>query len=162
MTSSRWVLGANPRRTAWRAATIILVAYVTFSYVLLPVRGVGISMQPAIEPGDLLFVNLLTYRFREPRRGDIVAVRIGGRSAVFVKRLVALPGDRVGLVDGVLRVNDAVVDEPYVAHRAPWNLDTVTLGADDYLVMGDNRGMPMEMHEMGMASRARLLGPKAF
>lgn len=138
------------------------VAYLTFSYVLLPIRGEGISMRPTIEPGDLLFVNMMTYRFRAPERGDIVAVRIGNRAAVYVKRLVALPGDRVAIDGGVLSINDEIVAEPYVVHRAPWQLEAVTLGPDDFLVVGDNRGMPMEQHEMGTSTRERLIGPKAF
>lgn len=158
----RWIAGASPRRTALRAAALVAAAYLTFSYVLLPVRGAGISMSPTIEPDDLLFVNLMAYRFRAPRRGDIVAVRIGNRTAVYVKRLVALPGDRVAIDEGVLSVNDEPAEEPYVVHRAPWRLDAVTLGPDDYFVVGDNRGMPMAQHEMGTATLERLIGPKIF
>ena len=82
---ARVVAGSNPRRTLIRVGLLIVAAYITFGYVLLPVRGVGVSMQPTIEQGDLLFVNRLSYRFREPAHGDIVAVRIGGRSVVYVK-----------------------------------------------------------------------------
>jgi signal peptidase I len=159
---SRLVLGANPRRTLIRVAVIIVVSYVTFGYLLLPVRGVGISMQPAIEQGDLLFINRVAYRFREPRRGDIVAVRIAGRSVVYVKRLLGVPGDRIAFVDGVLWRNGEALDEPYVVNRASWQLTEVTLGAEDYFVVGDNRGMPMAQHEFGVATRDRLIGPKLF
>jgi signal peptidase I len=160
--SSRLVLGADPRRTLMRVAVIIIAAYVTFGYVLLPVRGVGISMQPAIEQGDFLFINRVAYRFREPRRGDIVAVRVAGRSVVYVKRLLGVPGDRIAFVDGVLWRNGEAVDEPYVLSRANWQLTEVTLGGDDYFVVGDNRGMPMAQHEFGVATRDRLIGPKLF
>jgi signal peptidase I len=162
VTPPRWLAGAHPRRTAIRAAIIVALAYVTFAYVLLPVRGVGISMEPAIEQGDLLFVNRLAYRFREPRRGDIVAVRIAGRSVVYVKRLVGLPGEQVEIDGGQLFINGARVDEPYVIKRAPWNLGPVTLGADQYFVVGDNRGMRIDQHEMGTATRDRLIGPKIW
>lgn len=47
-------------------------------------------------------------------------------------------------------------------HRSAWQLDSVALGPDDFFVVGDNRGMPMAQHEMGTATRARLIGPKAF
>jgi signal peptidase I len=161
-TLARLVAGSDPRRTAMRAAVLVAAAYLTFSYAVLPVRGVGISMQPAIEDGDLLFVNMLAYRFRAPRRGDIVAVRIGGRSVVYVKRLLALPGDRVAFVDGVLWRNGEPVDEPYVLQRAPWQLEEVTLGSDDYFVVGDNRGMPMAQHDFGTSTRDRLIGPRIF
>jgi signal peptidase I len=145
-----------------RAAVIIGVALITFTFILLPVRGVGISMEPTIEQGDLIFVNLLAYRFRDPRRGDIVAVRIAGRSLVYVKRLIGLPGEEFELREGVLRINGESIEEPYVTKRVPWNIGPVTLGADQYFVVGDNRSMRVDEHEMGIAPRARLIGPKLF
>ena len=154
--------GSNPRRTLIRVAILVVAAYVTFGHVLLPVRGVGISMQPSIEPGDLMFINRVSYRFRNPARGDVVAVRVAGRSLVYVKRLLGLPGDRIAFVDGVLWRNGEPVDEPYVRHRAAWQLQEVTLGANDYFVVGDNRGMPMVQHEFGTSTRDRLIGPKVF
>ena len=158
----RLLAGAHPRRTAARAVLLVLAAWLLFGYVLMPVRGVGVSMQPTINPGDLLFINRVAYRFRPPRHGDIVAVRVAGESVVYVKRLLATPGERIAFVDGVLWRNGEPVTEPYVAHRAAWQLAEVTLGDDDYFVVGDNRGMPMAQHDFGTATRARLIGPRAF
>ncbi len=158
----RMIAGRHPRRTAVRVLVIIVGAYIVFGYLLMPIRGVGVSMEPTIVEGDLIFVNQVAYRFRAPARGDIVAVRIAGRSVVYVKRLLALPGDRVAFVDGVLWRNGVPVDEPYVSRRAGWQLDEVTLGADDYFVVGDNRGMEMAQHEFGTARRNRLIGPRIF
>ena len=107
-------------------------------------------------------MNLIAYRFRDPRRGDIVAVRIAGRSLVYVKRLIGLPGEEFELREGVLRVNGEPIEEPYVTKRVPWNIGPVTLGADQYFVVGDNRSMRVDEHEMGIAPRARLIGPKLF
>jgi signal peptidase I len=158
----RVIAGAQPRRTAIRAGALIVGAYVMFGHLLLPVRGVGVSMQPTIEQGDVLFVDRVSYRFREPARGEIVAVRVAGRSVVYVKRLLGLPGDRIEFVDGVLWRNGERVDEPYVRHRSNWQLEEVTLGANDFFVVGDNRGMPMAQHEFGTSTRQRLIGPTLF
>ena len=157
-----WLAGAHPRRTAFRAGSLIVLAYLTLSFVLLPIRGVGISMLPTIHEGDLMFVNRQTFRFRPPHRGEIVAVQIPGRTAVYVKRLVALPGDRVAIESGVLTIDGLPIDERYVEHRAPWQLPAVTLGPDEFFVVGDNRGMPMTQHDMGIATRSRLIGPRVF
>ena len=162
MSPPRWLAGSDPRRTAVRAAVIIGVALITFTFILLPVRGVGISMEPTIEQGDLIFVNLLAYRFRDPRRGDVVAVRIAGRSLVYVKRLIGLPGEEFELREGVLYINGEPIEEPYVIKRVPWNIGPVMLGPDQYFVVGDNRSMRVDEHEMGIAPRARLIGPKLF
>jgi signal peptidase I len=162
VTQPRWVAGANPRRTAIRVAVLVVSAYIIFSYVLLPVRGDGISMTPTIESGDLIFVNKLTYRFREPRRGDIVAIRMAGRSVVYVKRLIGLPGDRLKIDGGVFSVNDEWINEPYASKRDDWRLNEVTLGHDEYFVVGDNRTMAMPLHDMGTVPRARLIGSQIF
>ena len=159
---SRLAVGANPRRTLIRVGVLIVVAYIVFGHVLMPVRGVGVSMEPTIHEGDLMFINQMTYRFRAPARGEVVAVRVAGRSAVYVKRLLGLPGDRIQFVDGILWRNGEPLDEPYRRGRQDWLLDEVTLGADDYFVVGDNRSMPMAQHDFGTTTRARLIGPRAF
>jgi len=162
VTLPRWVAGANPRRTAIRVAVLVVAAYITFTYVLLPVRGDGISMTPTIASGDLIFVNRLTYRFREPRRGDVVAIRMAGRSIVYVKRLIGLPGDRLKIDSGSVSINDEPLNEPYARKRDDWSLNEVTLGRDEYFVVGDNRTMAMPLHDMGTVPRARLIGARIF
>jgi len=162
VTLPRWVAGADPRRTAIRVAVLVVVAYLTFSYVLLPVRGDGISMTPTIESGDLIFINRLTYRLREPRRGEVVAIRMAGRSVVYVKRLIGLPGDRLKIDHGNVSINDEWIKEPYARKRDDWSLDEVTLNRDEYFVVGDNRTMPMPLHDMGTVPRARLIGAQLF
>jgi signal peptidase I len=143
-------------------AILVATAYVIFGYILMPVRGAGVSMTPTIESGDLIFVNRLSYRFREPRRGDIVAVRMAGQSVVYVKRLLGLPGERLKIDAGVVSIDGEWLNEPYAHKRDDWWLPEATLGEDAYFVVGDNRTMPMHLHDMGTVPRARLIGPVAF
>src|SRR5690606_25680995 len=105
--------GSNPRRTLIRAGLLVAAAYVAFGHVLMPVRGSGISMAPTIEHGQLIFINRLAYRLREPRRGDIVAVRMAGPSVVYVKRLLGLPGERIRIDAGKVSINGEPLAEPY-------------------------------------------------
>lgn len=158
----RLVLGRRPLRTAKRIAVVVGAALVMFTFVLLPVRGVGVSMDPTIRPGEFVLVSRLTFRVRPPARGDIVAVQLAGRRVVYIKRLVALPGERLAMRGGQMIINGERLDEPYVVRRQAWHLDEVLLGDDEYFVVGDNRGMPMAMHDMGTTSRARLLGTVVF
>jgi signal peptidase I len=162
VTLPRWIAGVNPRRTAVRVLVIVVVAYLVFGYVLLPVRGAGPSMRPTIDNGDLIFINRLTYRWREPRRGDVVAVRMAGQSVVYVKRLLALPGERVKIEAGAVAIDGAFLNEPYAQKRDDWWLTEARLGSDEYFVVGDNRSMPMHLHDMGTVPRGRLIGPVAF
>jgi signal peptidase I len=157
-----WVAGRKPARTLVRAVALVVVAFACFQWILVPVRGIGISMSPTIADGELVFVNALAYRFRSPRRGDIVAVRLAGRSVVYVKRVVGLPGERLRIDAGVVHVDERPLDEPYVRFRMPWSLDAVELAPDQYFVMGDNRGMPLALHDLGRVGGERLIGVVVF
>jgi signal peptidase I len=156
---ARLVVGRDPARTLVRAAVLIVVAWLVIAYGILPVRGQGPSMQPTIGDGQLLLVSRVSYRLRAPRRGEVVAVRLAGDEAVLIKRILAGPGDRIGIDDGRVVVNDVAIDEAYVEHRMPWRMQTLTLDADQYFVVGDNRGMPMALHTMGTVDGDRLIGP---
>jgi signal peptidase I len=152
------LVGDNPRRTLARVAILLLASYIVFAHLLLPVRGQGPSMLPTLRDGQLVFVNTLAYARSEPSRGDIVAISLAGRRAMYIKRIVGLPGERVRIEGGTVIVNGAPLSEPYVERRSPWNTGEATLGRDEFLVIGDNRGMPAESHDFGRAPRERVIG----
>lgn len=163
--SRRWLrilLGRRASRTLARVAVLAVVSVVTFGWILVPVRTHGISMQPTLEDGSLRFVNRLAFVGREPRRGDIVAIRLAGPRVLYVKRIIGVPGERILIQRGVLHVNDRPLSEPYVVHRAGWDVRETTLGANEYFVIGDNRGMRIEQHEFGTVSRDRIVGRLAW
>lgn len=153
------LLGRRPAYTLLRVAAILVLAFVVFGYVLLPVRGDGPSMSPAIEQGDVVFVNRLGYWRSSPQRGDIVAVRLAGPRLVYVKRVVALPHERVRIDQGTVFVNGAPLHEPYVQRRRSWTAAETELTGHEYLVIGDNRDMAAGAHVFGTVRRARILGP---
>jgi len=157
------LLGRRPRRTLIRAAVLVVVSAVVFGWILIPIRAQGISMQPTYEPGSFHFVNRLAFARRAPARGDVIGIRLAGPGVMYVKRIVGLPGERVRIDGGVVLVNDAALDEPYVKNRNPsWSLPETTLAGDEYFVVGDNRGMPIGQHELGKAKRARIVGRVVF
>ena len=157
------LLGRRPRRTLIRAAVLVVVSAVVFGWILIPIRAQGISMQPTYEPGSFHFVNRLAFARRAPARGDVIGIRLAGPGVMYVKRIVGLPGERVRIDGGVVLVNDAALDEPYVKNRNPsWSLPETTLAGDEYFVVGDNRGMPIGQHELGKAKRVRIVGRVVF
>ena len=157
----RILLGANPRATLIRAAVLIAAAIVVFGYILLPIRMEGISMLPTYS-GGINFANRYAYRWSPPQRGDAVAVRMAGEGVVFVKRIVGMPGERVGIEVGVVMINGEPLIESHVLYKTLWNMPDVTLGPDEYFLIGDNRGMPMKNHDFGKASRGRIIGKMVF
>jgi signal peptidase I len=155
-------IGRNPRRTLVRIAVLAIVSFITFGWLLTPVRVRGISMEPTYHDSSLKLVNRVIYKLRAPQRGEVVAIRLAGPSVLYVKRIIALPTERVSIVDGVVQVNGAALGEPYVDRRAPWNYPEVTVGAREYFVIGDNRGMKMADHDFGRVDARRILGMLLF
>ena len=78
----RWlqivVIGRNPKVTLVRVAVLIVTCFVVFRFILLPARIEGISMLPTYKDRSVNFVNRLAYRWHEPRRGDVVGIRLAG------------------------------------------------------------------------------------
>jgi len=158
----RWLVGESPGRTIIRGLLIGAMVLAVSRTLLLPIRATGISMLPTFRDGQLLFFNTLAYRWTEPSRGDIAAIAFEPDVAVLVKRIVALPGERLRIDGGVVYINGIALDESYVRNRQPWSLDEVQLDPGDYFVIGDNRGMAMRNHTLGAVSREELVGRLAF
>ena len=157
-------IGRNPKRTLVRAAFLAVICVIAFKFVLLPVRVEGISMAPTYSDHSFNFVNRLPYFLHEPRRGDVVGIRLTppeGWSAphiMYLKRIIGLPGETISFVGGRVFVNERLLDEPYEKGPCDWNTDPVTLGPDEYFFVGDNRSMPKEQHTFGKAERSRIVG----
>ena len=158
----RLIFGSNPRRTAVRVLVLTAVSFALFTWVLLPVRAEGISMQPTYEPGSFRLVYRFAFRGRPPARGDIVAIRLAGTRVVYVKRVVGLPGERLRIRGGQVLIDGSPLDEPYVRNRRPWDYAEVEIGTEEYFVVGDNRGMNLRDHAMGRVDVDRIVGRVIF
>ena len=159
-------------------ALAVAAVLVIKEWVVNPYRIPSASMEPTLHcaaPGvgcqagasDRVLANRFIYRFRDPERGDIVvfetpeeAVERCGAGGTFVKRLIGLPGDTIAQRSGVLRVNGAPLEESYVnGGSAGLDFPERTLGADEYFMMGDNRGQSCDSRQWGPVSREDLIGP---
>ncbi len=154
----RVLIGRNPRVTLVRMAVSVLLLVGIAKFVLLPIRVVGISMLPTYRQNAVNFVNCLAYRFHAPRRGDVVSIRLAGNHVMYCKRIVGLPGETVAFHMGRLLINGNPLDEPYVKGPCYWEHEPITVGPDEYYVVGDNRTMDFYDHEQGRASRSRIVG----
>jgi signal peptidase I len=154
------LIGRNPKRTLVRAAVLAAFCFLFFKLfffkiIVLPVRIEGNSMFPTYHDRGINFVNRLSYRHSIPQRGDVVGIRMAGPSVMLMKRIVGLPGETVAFEHGHLVVNGAVIVEPYMKFRAPAPfLEPVTLGPNQYYVIGDNR----MNSDRGWIDRDRIMG----
>jgi len=158
----RIVFGRHPRRTLVRVVVLAGISFITFGWVLIPVRAEGISMLPTFESGSLHLVSRVAYSYARPSRGDVIAIRLAGPHVLYVKRIIALPGERVAFINGQVYVNGAVLNEPYVRNRRMWDVPEVTLTQREYFVVGDNRGMRAADHDFGRVDVSRIVGKLLF
>lgn len=141
-----------------RVLVLAAVSFITFRWVLIPIRTEGGSMLPTYAPDKLHFVNRLSYGAGGPIRGDVVAIQMAGPHVVYIKRVIGLPGERVAVAGGEVRINGTALAEPYVRHRRSWELEEVTLGPREYFVIGDNRSVS----DFGRTAADKILGKVVF
>lgn len=133
-----------------------------FRGFLIPARLLGISMEPTYRDGSINFINTTAYRTAPPRRGDVVGIQLAGRRVMLFKRIIGLPGEKLGFEGGQLYINGEPFHEPYVATGSDWNMPEVRIGPDEYFAAGDNRQMPIENHELGRVRINRITGKAVF
>ena len=140
----------------------------------IPTNG----MAPAVQRGDQIYTEGLTYLVRRPRRGDIIVFKSDGlrgtaRGSIYLKRVVGLPGEVMRLNKGVLTINRKPVElrnKSGVIHYFPvpfghylsddW--DEVTVPAASYFVIGDNSGDSADSRTWGFVPAKSVLGKVMF
>lgn len=125
------------------------------------------SMVPTIMPGDRVFADMLTFRFRHPRRGEVVVVKVPpqvvAESDIFIKRIVAVAGQEVQVVNGNLYVDGKAAFEPYVANVEPrQQFPLVRVPEGTVFVMGDNRPNSKDSTFFGSIRYDHVLGRAVF
>lgn len=126
---------------------VLIVALLIVKFVVQRTEVEGQSMEPTLYEGENLMVDKLSYRFREPERYEIIVLQPydDDPKTLYVKRIIGLPGETIQIKeDGCIYINDEKLYESYGKEvirpdcfgRAK---DPVTLGEDEYFVMGDNR-----------------------
>jgi signal peptidase I len=135
----RLIMGRSLRFTLVRALMLVLVAFIIFRFVLIPVRVTGQSMEPTCHNGELGLLNMLAYKWHPPRRGDLVGFIDETDGALIIKRIIALPNEQVVFERGKLFINGLNLDEPYLHHQPYWNVELYKTNA--FFVLGDNRSV---------------------
>jgi signal peptidase I len=140
-----------------RLATIIILGYIVFSFVITPMFIKGASMKPTYSSKGFNFCWRGKYLFSEPERGDIVIIKFT-KNISLLKRIVALPGDIIFIRNGVLYLNGKAQKEDYVKNPCDWNLAPRKIKPGHVYVIGDNRSMPIGQHRFGEVSKKRIIG----
>jgi len=158
------LVGRRPRTTLLRIFVLAVASFLVFNFVLLPIRVVGISMEPTYHDRSINCVNHLAYLSHEPKRGEVVSIRLSEPrwfarpKEMFMKRIIAVPGENVSFHEGHAYINGQLLDEPYLKLPCDWEHAPMQCGPDQYYVVGDNRSMPFADHTQGRVERSRILG----
>ncbi|MDD2401644.1 MAG: signal peptidase I [Clostridia bacterium] len=123
------------------------------------------SMVPTIQPGDRLFVEKITHRFKELERGEVIVFVSPEQSNMkedFIKRLIGLPGDIIEIKDSTLFVNGEPLDEPYLAEPMQYSLTERKVPEGKFFALGDNRNRSYDSHEWGFAEITSIKGKALY
>ena len=146
---------------------LILVTVVVICMVFLyqPVRVEGVSMLPRLEDDDRLFINKFVYRFSAIQRGDVVVFHYPrDPEKSYIKRVIAVPGDRLRIDRGDVILNGRLLPEPYVPdeYRDSRSLPEMVVPPGYYYMMGDHRSISSDSREFGPVERDLVYGKAAF
>ncbi len=139
------------------------VLIITFLYQ--PVRVEGTSMLPRLEDSDRLFINKFVYHVSAIDRGDVVVFHYPrDPEKSYIKRVIALPGDRIRIDHGRVWINGKYLKEPYVPadYRDDRSMAETTVPPDCYFMMGDHRSISSDSRDFGPVERSLIYGRAVF
>ena len=143
------------------SAIIIPIRY----FLIQPFYVKGASMEPNFLDHEYLIIDELSYRFRQPDRGEVVVFRYPRNpSDFFIKRVLGLPGETIEISDGIITIynmqhpNGIKISEPYLGDVRTLGTKRVTLSSDEFYVMGDNREESMDSRSFGPVDKGYLIG----
>ena len=142
------------------AASVLII---TFLYQ--PVRVEGTSMLPRLEDRDRLFINKFVYRIEAVERGDIVVFHYPrDPEKSYIKRVIAVPGDRIRIDRGQVWLNGRALREGYVPeeYRDTRSMAEMVVPDDSYFMMGDHRSISSDSREFGPVERSLIYGKAVF
>jgi signal peptidase I len=157
-------------RDVWETIKFIILA----ALIVIPIRLFvfqpfivsGESMYPTYHNADYLIVDELSYRFHNPKRGDVIVFRYpNDPSRFFIKRIIGLPGDillfknRAVYLKTDAHPDGEIINEPYLKQiTVPGEQAEITVNPDHYFVMGDNRGASSDSRMWGQLPRKNIIG----
>jgi len=142
------------------AASILII---TFLYQ--PVRVEGTSMLPRLEDSDRLFINKFVYHFSAIERGDVVVFRYPrDPEKSYIKRVIAVPGDRLRIDHGKVWLNGRRMEEDYVPelYRDTRSMAEIVVPNNEFFMMGDHRSISSDSREFGPVERNLIYGKASF
>lgn len=130
----------------------------------------GNSMLPTLQNGNYIVTEKVSYKFRNPKRGEIIVLKDPkDQSEDFIKRVIALPGDTILIKNDTLYINGHILQENYLPRGTPTRSGAfitegtpVKVGSDQYFVFGDNREHSSDSRDWGPITKEEIVGRAFF
>jgi len=142
-----------------------VVSILIIMFLYQPVRVEGTSMLPRLEDHDRLFINKFVYRISSIHRGDVVVFHYPrDPEKSYIKRVIAIPGDRLSIDRGQVWLNGKRLTETYVPNefRDSRSLAETVIPEDTYFMMGGERSISSDSREFGPVDRDLIYGKAVF
>lgn len=146
-------------------AAISLAIVVPFRlWVAQPFIVSGASMEPSFENGDYLIIDELSYKFKEPKRDEVVVIRLKNSPVFYIKRIIGLPGENIEIKNGAVYIADGKneqklkLDEAFLKEEETYPESFFELKYDEYLVLGDNRTKSLDGRQFGPITKNNIIG----
>lgn len=147
---------------------VLCLSYLFITFVGQRTEVQGSSMEATLSNGDQLIVDKISYRFRDPKRYDIIVFPFRYEDNTFyIKRIIGLPGETIQIDgEGNIWINGEILEESYgreIIRDPGLAVEPITLGEDEYFVMGDNRNNSSDsrVEAVGNIHRNEIIG-RAF
>ncbi len=144
----------------------VAIFLITYLLILQPHKIKGISMEPNFPNGEYLLTDKVSYRFGEPKRGDIIVFKAPSQpDEEFIKRIIGLPGEKISIKNGRIYINGILLEEKYLASDIYTSAgsfltenNSVTISANEYFVLGDNRDHSSDSRAWGFVPKKSIVG----
>lgn len=148
------------RETVETLIGAVLLAVFIMVFVAQAFTVDGPSMEPTFYTGERILADKLTFRFRDPRRGDVIVFDPPVESDYYIKRIVGIPGDEVMIRNGKLYVNGLVASDDYTTGPMAGDYGPAIVPENSYFVLGDNRINSKDSRDrsVGMIPRNLIIG----
>ncbi len=147
---------------------VFAVAIFLFLYLLVlqPHKIKGASMEPNFPNGEYLLTDKVTYRFHEPKRGDVIVFKAPtGDGEEYIKRIIGLPGERISVKNGKVYINGKLLKEDYIPEISPTfggqflqENEVFTVPEGNLFVLGDNRPHSSDSRSWGTITNDKITG----
>ncbi len=136
---------------------IVFLVIIVRTYIATPVRVDGNSMRKTLEDGDIL----LLYKMAKFERNDIIVLDEKEDNEIIIKRIIALPGETIKIQNGKIYINDKEYNDEF-AYGDTSDYEQVTLGENEYFILGDNRLISKDSRYFGTITEDEIIGKVVF